>query len=339
MARISIGQTSKMCHRIGSSLEAGVDVVQVLQREARSGTPAFQRNMARVEIGVGKGQTIAEAMKDCGGYFPPLVCELIDVGEETGRLESVLLRLAEHYQHLIKLRRVFLLGILWPGLNLTMAVLAIGGLILLPPLLFGVSVPVFGLSGPTGALIFFGLVAVVGVTLFGVSVGLLRGWFGPLPSRLLLYLPGVGKAIRTMALARLSWTLSIALESGVDAGRSMRLALQSTRLHYFARHVDEVDATIERGGQFHEALARTGVFPRDFLTALENAELSGTESESLARMSADYQSQAESASTALAVIASMAIWVLVGVLMVAMIVYLFMTLYMRPIQDALDMTV
>ena len=336
MAHISIGQSSKMCHRLGTSLKAGIDIMGVLQRESQQGTSAFRRNMTHVAEKVGRGTTLAEAMEDCGGYFPPLTCDLISVGEEAGRLESVLLRLAEHYQHLIKLRRVFLLGILWPGLQLFGAILIIGGLILLPPLLLGVAVPVFGLSGGRGAAIYFATVAAIITSLAFVGYGLTRGWFGPLPGRLIMRIPGVGKAIKTMALARLSWTLSMALESGVDAGRSIRLALQSTQNHYFTRHIGDVEAVIQRGGQFHEALEKTGTFPHDFLTALQNAELSGTESESLSRMSQEYQRQAETASTALAVVMSMVIWALVIALLVFMIFYLFMNLYMKPYQEAFD---
>ena len=93
----------------------------VLQREAEHGTPAYRRNMSHVRDKVSSGMTLAEGMRDCGTYFPPLTCELVDVGEQTGRLEAVLLRMAEHYQHVIRLRRVFLMGILWPAIELTSA--------------------------------------------------------------------------------------------------------------------------------------------------------------------------------------------------------------------------
>ncbi len=324
-----------MCHRLGTSLNAGVDIMDVLQRESQHGRHRFQDNMGRVAEKVGRGSTLTEAMQGCGGYFPPLMCELVGVGEEAGRLESVLLRLADHYQHLIKLRRVLLLGILWPGLQLFAAIFIIGGLIFLLGAL-GTPVTVFGLSGGRGAAIYFGIVALILAAVAFVVLGLTRGWFGPLPGRLVMYIPGIGKAIKTMSLARLAWTLSMALESGVDAGRSIRLALQSTQNHYFTSHLDEIDAVIQRGGQFHEALEMTGIFPHDFLTALQNAELSGTESESLARMSQQYQSQAESASTALAVIMSMIIWGMIGAILVFMIFYLFMNLYMKPINDAFE---
>ncbi len=172
MAHISIGKTSKMCRSVGTSLEAGLNVVKVLQRESAHGSSRYRHQMDEVQQRVSRGATLAEAMGQSNGYFPPLVTELVGVGEETGRLEAVLSRLADHYDHLLKLRRVFLLGILWPGLQLLAAVMIVGGLILLPPLLLGVNVPVFGLTGVSGAIKYFAAIGILIVALITLSYAL-----------------------------------------------------------------------------------------------------------------------------------------------------------------------
>ena len=94
MAQMSIRLASQMCHRLGTALRAGVDIRAVLQRETASGHPTYREHMAQVLARVQGGATLAEGMRGCGAYFPDLVCELTDVGETTGNLESVLLRLA-----------------------------------------------------------------------------------------------------------------------------------------------------------------------------------------------------------------------------------------------------
>jgi type II secretory pathway component PulF len=336
MAHISTSDLSRMCTRVGTSLQAGVDVMTVLNREASSGRGAYRSNMTRVSESVGRGAGLADGMKACQGYFPPLMCELVDVGEQTGRLESVLLRLADHYRHLIELRRVFLFGIIWPALQLAFAILAIGLLIFILGIL-GTSTTVFGLSGPRGLAIYFLIVTGVILTVAAVIWGLMRGWFGDLPSRLVMRLPVVGGAIKTMSLSRLTWTLSMALNAGIDARRAVRMSLQSTQNGFYTRHIEEAEKVIAGGGQFHDAFRSTGAFQEDFLTALENSEISGTESESLTRLSADYGKQAKSSTTALAVAASMVIWGLVVALLVFMIFHMFMNLYMKPINEALEM--
>jgi hypothetical protein len=54
-------------------------------------------------------------------------------------------------------------------------------------------------------------------------------------------------------------------------------------------------------------------------------------------MSSEYQRQAEGASTALAILASFAIWGLVAALVVFLIFYLFMNLYIAPYREAFEM--
>ena len=336
MARISNRQLSGMCQRVGSSLGAGVDILRVLDREAAHGSPAYRKNMENVSRRVGKGMSLAEGMRECDGYFPQLTCELVDVGEQTGRLESVLLRQADHYQHLLRLRRTFLLGITWPVIQLTAAVLVIGLLILLLGVI-GSSVGVFGLSGPKGLATYATIVCVAALVIAVVGRGLLRGWFGPWPGQLLMRVPVVGSTLKTMALARFSWTLSLSLDAGIDACRAVRMALNSTQNRYFMRHVSAVEGAVMRGGQFYEALGQTGAFTDEFLTALENAEVTGTETESLTRLSQDYQKRAEAATTVLTVAASMAIWGLIAALLIFLIFSLAINLYIKPINDALEM--
>jgi len=335
MAQMSIRLASQMCHRLGTALRAGGDIRAVLQRETASGHPTYREHMAQVLARVQGGATLAEGMRGCGAYFPDLVCELTDVGETTGNLESVLLRLAEHYQHLLRLRMTFVLGMLWPAIELVGAVIIVGLLILFLGLLSDTAV--FGLSGPRGALIYAGIV-LGGVALIAVVLGgLLRGWFGAWPHELLLHVPVVGRTLQTMALARVSWTLSLALNAGIDAKRALRMALRSAQMPYYTRHIAEAEAVIARRGQFHEALRATGVFPDEFLQALSAAEVSGTETESLHRLSADYQTQAKSATGALAVAASVGIWILVATLIVFLVFHLFMQLYLKPFNEALQM--
>jgi type II secretory pathway component PulF len=336
MAQISTRQVSQMCQRLGTALTAGLDIRAAVDRESRYGSPVYRRHLTQVAEQVGRGATLAEALRACGSYFPRLTCDLAEVGEETGNLEGVLLRVADHYRHLLRLRRTFLLGILWPGIQLTLAVLIIGGLILVLDML-GAQVAVFGLSGKRGLLIYVLGVAGVACTLALVARGLLRGWFGPLPGALLYRVPVVGPSLQTMALARLCWTLSLALNAGIDAVRALRMALYSTQSRHYTRRLDEAEAVIVRGGQFHEALRRCDAFPDEFLMAMENAETTGTESESLTHLSAEYQRQAEAATLALAVAASVGIWILVAALLIYMIFRLFFTFYLQPMNEALEM--
>ena len=172
MARIRTRQLTSMCHRLGIALQAGVDVRGALQREATYGGSSHRYHLAQVAAGVDRGMTMAEAMRRCGAFFPQLTIELVDIGEQTGNLDSVLLRLAEHYQNVTSFRSRFLLGIAWPLLQLVGAICVIGLLILVLGLLGTSSSGVFGLAGPRGLAVYCAIVAAVTMVLLVVGVGL-----------------------------------------------------------------------------------------------------------------------------------------------------------------------
>src|SRR5262245_19252466 len=129
MAQIGTRALAQLCRRAGTSLQAGLDARRVWEKEAERGGYTQRFYLSEVSRRVAAGQTVAEAMQNCHGYFPPVTCEMIDIGERTGRLDEVLLQLAENYEHMLKLRRTFLIGISWPLIELTLAVLVIGLLI------------------------------------------------------------------------------------------------------------------------------------------------------------------------------------------------------------------
>ena len=86
--------------RIYSSLlKSGVPVMEALKILSNTLTnyyykEAFIESMEQVQKGVNLSQVIAKNSK----IFPVLVCQMVEVGEETGKTEQVLLKLAEFYE-------------------------------------------------------------------------------------------------------------------------------------------------------------------------------------------------------------------------------------------------
>ena len=81
-----------------------------------------------------------------------------------------------------------------------------------------------------------------------------------------------------------------------------------------------------------------GVFPVDFLNSLEAAELAGATTESLLRMAKEYEDRARTAMRVLTAIATVGVMLLVFGVLILAIFTLFFQLYMKPINEALEMT-
>ena len=335
-ARISTRQLIDLLYRVGTSLRAGVDIRRAFATESNRGKGGYAEAVRQISERVDAGHMVHEAMNDQGKYFPRLTRELVEVGETTGRLDEVMLRLAEHYRHLLNVKNEFLRGIFWPVTELVMAVAVIGLAILIlgflapgiDPIGFGTGVPGL-IKFLTAVGFFFGMI-VLGY--FCVT----RGWFGS--AALIPYImkvPGIGTALQTMALGRMAWTFSMSIDAGVDARKTMDMALRSTENPYYMSHLEEVDQMIVNGHEFHETLRHTGKYPEDFLVAMETAETTGTHSETMRRIADDYQEQAMHSTKILAKIASFAVWACVAAMIISAIFKMFF--FIQNIQkQALD---
>jgi len=336
LAVIGLKQLANMCRQIGVALRAGLDIRKVWEHEASRGSQGHQGRAEQVLDHINAGDTLAHAMRSVSPYFPALTCDLVEVGETAGRLEEVFEKLADHYDHMFKLRRQFYGDIAWPALQLGMATLIIGGMIWAFSALPAEPVPILGLVGTRGLIIYATLVGGVLGSLVTLGLAVTKGWLGTGPITLINKIPVVGNCIKTMAIARFSWTFSMALNAGVDARKSMKLALRSTHNRYFNSRRGQIDVDIQQGRSFHAALRESGVFPKDFLDTFETAEISGTQSESLDQLAVYYQEKAETAAKVLTRVASTLIYIVTVGIIVILIFKLFYSLYLNPINEILN---
>jgi type IV pilus assembly protein PilC len=333
--RMGLSACADYCRRFGTAFRAGIDIVSLCQAEAKHGHSYQQQVMSRVAAGVADGNPLAESMANADPkYFPRLLVSMVRLGEQTGRLERTLLQLAEHYQHRLSVRRLFLMGIAWPTIQLVAAIMVIGLLIwilgILKPAGGGEMMDItgLGLRGNSGVVIYFSFVALF-FGLVGLFVMALKNnWFNLHAAIPLFYLiPKIGPAIQTITLARFCWTLSMSLDAGLDPMRAIDLAMDSTDSDYYRSEAKTAKAAIQKGKNLGESLAATQVFPSEFLNALEVAELSGTDAESLSNLARNYDERAKMAVKTIAGIATAVIWLLVVVVLVFMILRMAMNVF------------
>ncbi|MBI4638372.1 MAG: type II secretion system F family protein [Candidatus Rokubacteria bacterium] len=116
-------ETARFARTLGTMLRSGVPVMGALAVVGDMMTnQAIARAVERLADGVKRGGTIASGMKEHAA-FPALAVHMVRVGEETGRLEDMLLKAAETFEAEVRteLRRV--IGLLEPAIILGMGVL------------------------------------------------------------------------------------------------------------------------------------------------------------------------------------------------------------------------
>jgi type II secretory pathway component PulF len=342
MSSISTRRLIQLCHRVGTAVRSGVDARRVWEIEERHAIGPLKQALERIRRQVAAGGTVAEGMHATNGFFPPMFVQMVAVGEQTGKLDEVLHRLAEHYEHLSSMRRTFWIGIAWPLFELVFAVLVIGLVIFITGIIGSVTghatdVLGWGLVGTGGAITWFILCGLLAGAIFLAAQALIRGWLGPQPVLAAMRVPVLGTCLESLALSRLTWALALSLDSGMDARRAVTMAIQSAQNPYYESSLPRVAAGIRANRQFHESFADAGVFPADFLQQLEAAELAGVTTEALLRLAKEYQERARTAMRVLTGIATVLVMFLVFGVIIFAIFSLFYHAYLKPINDAVEM--
>lgn len=341
---ISTRSLTQLCHRVGMAVRSGVDARRLWETEERHALGRHKAALSLIRREVAAGGTIAKGMQRSNGYFPAMFVHMVAIGEQTGQLDEVLKRLAEHYEHLAGMRRMFWFGIAWPLLELVVAVLVIGLVIFITGVIGAASggeapdILGWGLRGTSGALTWFILCGLATAAIVVAIQAVFRGWLGPQPVLAAMRIPVLGKCLESLALSRLTWSLSLALDAGMDAGRAVTLAMGAAQNPYYESSLPQVTSAIRANQQFHESFAAGGVFPSEFVQQVEIAEMAGTTTESLLRLAREYEERARTAMRVLTAIATGLVMFLVFGILIYAIFSLFYNAYFKPIQEILDAT-
>lgn len=135
---------SRFSHYLSILYKAGIGIVQALYIvEKIVGNTIIADEIKRVREAIVRGESLSEGLKK-SEYFPPLVNRMVEVGEDTGKLDESLNKVSEYYDREVPaaIRKFF--AILEP----TMIVL-LGGMVLFMAL--SIFLPMYKLTSTIGA--------------------------------------------------------------------------------------------------------------------------------------------------------------------------------------------
>ena len=122
-------EVGRFARTAGTLLHSGVPILTVLRIVSETiGNAAIAGALPQIQERVRRGEGLARPLRECG-VFPPLAVHMAKVGEETGRLEEMLLRVADVYDERVKTSLRRLLSLLEPLLILGLG-LVVGFIVL-----------------------------------------------------------------------------------------------------------------------------------------------------------------------------------------------------------------
>jgi type IV pilus assembly protein PilC len=89
---------AKFARTLGTLLKSGVPILEALETVAKtSGNLRVEDVINQARASIREGQGMTEPLKK-GGIFPPMIIQMVSVGEETGKIDEMLMRAANFYE-------------------------------------------------------------------------------------------------------------------------------------------------------------------------------------------------------------------------------------------------
>jgi type IV pilus assembly protein PilC len=134
---------ARFTRTLGTLVSSGVPILDALAITARTGgNRVVEYAIMNARSSISSGRTIAEPLTE-SKVFPPMVCQMISVGETTGALDSMLQKIADFYEDEVDNTVANLMSLLEPAVILFLGVV-IGGLVI------SMYLPIFQLGSVIG---------------------------------------------------------------------------------------------------------------------------------------------------------------------------------------------
>jgi type IV pilus assembly protein PilC len=131
---------SKFTRTMGTMLASGVAILEALDIVAKTaGNRTVEKAIYSVRTGIAEGRTMADPLNE-SGVFPPMVCQMIGVGESTGALDAMLEKIADFYDEEVDQAVENLTALIEPFMLVFLGV-TIGGLVV------AMYLPIFKMAG------------------------------------------------------------------------------------------------------------------------------------------------------------------------------------------------
>jgi len=115
---------SRFCETAGTLIHGGIPVVTAFEVAGKAtGNYIYQKIGYKVANAVKEGESISSILKKDYEYLPPLVSQMVAVGEGTGRLDSILRKVAEYYQKEVDRSFLTMIDLLQPILVVIIGIL------------------------------------------------------------------------------------------------------------------------------------------------------------------------------------------------------------------------
>jgi type IV pilus assembly protein PilC len=309
---IKVQDISFASRQMATMIGAGIPIAETIRAIGKGHESAsMEKLMSEIGREVESGTTLSAALAKHPQHFNRLFTSLTEAGEESGKLDVMLDRVATYNEKIEQIKSKVKSAMMYPMIVLFIAAIVVVILLLFVIPQFATLFENFGASLPTltqtmvdasnwlrdNVLIFFGVIA--------LSIMAFRYTYKRSDKlkftvdRIALKMPVMGQIMKKSALARFSRTLSITFGAGVPLVDGMSTVGASTGNRVYQLATENIKTDITTGRSLASSMTATKVFPNMMLQMVASGEESGELETMLDKVAEFYEREVDDAVAAL----------------------------------------
>jgi type IV pilus assembly protein PilC len=326
--------------QMATMMKAGVPLVQAFDIVADGlENPNLRKLVLSIRDSVAAGGGFANSLREHPKYFDDLFCSLVDAGEQSGALETMLDRIATYKEKTEALKAKIKKALTYPIAVVVVALIVTGILLVKVVPQFAETFSSFGADLPAFTLFVLHLSELAQQYWFMILIGIIGGVFAfreakkrsPAVAyavdRYILKVPVVGQIVYLSIMARFARTLATTFAAGVPLIDALTSVAGAAGNRIYADAIIKVREDVSTGIQLNTALKNRNIFPTLLIQMSAIGEESGALDAMLDKVAVYYEeavdNMVDSLTSLLEPMIMSILGVLVGGLMIAMYLPIF----------------
>jgi type IV pilus assembly protein PilC len=326
--------------QMATMMKAGVPLVQAFDIVADGlDNPNLRKLVLSIRDSVAAGGGFANSLKEHPRYFDDLFCNLVDAGEQSGALETMLDRIATYKEKTEALKAKIKKAMTYPIAVVVVAIVVTGILLVKVVPQFAETFSSFGAELPAFTVFVLHLSELAQAYWFIILIGMGGGvfifreavrrstTFAYLVDKYVLKIPVVGQILYLSVMARFARTLATTFAAGVPLIDALTSVAGAAGNRIYSEAIIKVRDDVSTGIQLNTALKAKAIFPTLLVQMSAIGEESGALDAMLDKVAVYYEeavdNMVDSLTSLLEPIIMSVLGILVGGLMIAMYLPIF----------------
>jgi Type II secretory pathway, component PulF len=344
--KIKARDYSVFARQFVSIISAGVPIIKALEMIVeQTENKTLKKGLQDTKILVEKGEKLADAMRNQGKIFPPILINMVEAGELSGSLEIALDRMATHFEKEAKLKALVKKAMIYPIAVgcVALSVIILMLVVVIPSFMkmfndMNIKMPVITMAAVSMSNFlvhkWYIVLIVVGLIAFGF-ITFKKSYKGQvILAKIALKMPIFGSFIIKSSCARFSRTLSTLIAAGIPLIEAIDITARTIDNVVIKKVLYDAKEEVARGVPLSVPLMTSGIFPPMLNHMTKIGEETGMIESMLVKVADYYDEEVEIASQTLTAAMEPLI-----IIVLALVVGLLIAAIMQPLftmYDSLD---